>query len=265
MTNVREKMSNLIDIIKSCEKVIVAYSGGVDSTFLAKVACDTLKDKSLAVMAFLDTSPSRELNHALKMADILQLNYQSITIDQTKNKLFLHNTPKRCYHCKKVLFEKLRQLAEIEGYLQVFDGTNYDDRLKYRPGSKAAEEMSIRSPLKEAKLTKNEIRQLSKEMKIPTWNRISYTCLATRIPYGEKITLPALQRIEKAEDYLYSLGLLIFRVRHHDSLARIEVPWEKSEIILKNRKELIQIFKNIGYTNITLDLQGFRSGSMDEM
>jgi len=259
------KIKKLERILRSLESAVIAYSGGVDSTFLLKIAIDTLgKENVLAVIAKSETYPSRELKNAKLLAEDIGANYKVISTKEIDIKGYRENPINRCYFCKKELMKRLKEIAVKNRLENVIDGTNYDDRLDIRYGKKALVELGIKSPLFEAKITKNDIRSLSKELGLPTYNKPSFACLASRIPYNSIITKDRLKRIERAEDYIKKLGFKQVRVRDYDNLARIEV--EKNEIKKFLRRDTGKIqkrFNNLGYRYVTLDLEGYRTGSMN--
>ena len=258
-----EKLKN---ILQEMGGVLVAFSGGVDSTFLLKTAHEVLGKNVLAVIASSETYPQKEREEALRLAQKFNIRYKVIETKELESSDFVNNPPQRCYFCKKELFSKLKDIAEAEGIPYVLDGSNYEDTTDFRPGTKAAEELGIRSPLKEAHLRKSEIRQLSKRSSLPTWNKPSLACLSSRFPYYTKIDTKNLKQVAKAEEYLRKLGFTQVRVRHHGQIARIEIePPEFPKITEKKVKEaVIKNFKKFGYIYVALDLAGFRSGSMNE-
>lgn len=261
-----EKLTRLKNILKKINSVLVAYSGGVDSTFLLKVALDTLgKNNVFAVIAKSETYPSSEIKYAVRIAKFLGAKYSVIKTNELKDKRFVKNPVNRCYYCKKELFSRLKKIAKKLKINYVVDGSNYDDRLDFRPGSIAGKKLGIRSPLKEANITKKDIRKLSKNMGLPTWNKPSFACLSSRIPYGNKIELKVLKMIDSAEKSLKEFGFNQVRVRHHNNIARIELDSKGIKKVLKNNlsKKIAERLKKIGYTYITLDLEGYRSGSMN--
>ncbi|HUU39800.1 MAG TPA: ATP-dependent sacrificial sulfur transferase LarE [Desulfatiglandales bacterium] len=258
-------MEKLKDFFLEAGSTIIAYSGGVDSTFLLKVAADVLKDKLLAVTARSPLHPEREYSKAKKEARKLGVKFLSIATDELSLKEFIDNPPERCYWCKRELFGKLLEIAGQEDIKCVVDGSNLDDLEDFRPGRKAAEEMGIESPLCKVGLTKKEIRILSRELGLSTWNKPSFACLASRIPYGVPINQEILEVVNRAEEFLLSLGVGQLRVRHHGETARIEVEPTDMEKIINHREKILEIFRSLGYLYIVLDLGGYRSGSMNRI
>ncbi len=263
----KEKMEKLKDILKEMKSVLVAYSGGVDSSFLLKTARDTLKEKVVAVTATSLIYPKQELEEAEKTAKTLGVKHILIETKGLENAKFVENCPKRCYYCKKELFSMLKKLAREKNIEQVIDGSNLDDLKDFRPGMQAIKELEIKSPLREAGLTKDDIRILSREMGLLTWNKPSLACLSSRFPYGIKINKKDLIKIDEAELFLKKLGIAQVRVRHYQDTAKIEVlPEDISRLSENNtRKKIIRKFKQLGYIYVTLDLEGYRSGSMNEV
>jgi len=260
-----QKYERLKKIIESLEGVVIGFSGGVDSTFLLKAAHDVLGDKVLAVIATSQTYPQREIEDALKLAQELGVRFKLIETNELQDDNFRQNPPQRCYYCKKELFTKLKTIAQEKGFKWVLDGSNYDDLDDFRPGTKARDELGVRSPLQEAKLTKKDIRLLSKYFGLPTWSKPSFACLASRFPYYTPIDEEDLQRIGQAEDFLRGLGFRQVRVRHHGFLARIEVLLEEIPRLVEQKEMVVKKFKALGYRYVTIDLEGYRSGSMNEV
>jgi len=261
------KLQKLKEILAGMESVLIAYSGGVDSTFLLKVARDVLGDKVLAVTASSLTYPADEIKNAKKMAQSLGIGHLTIRTGELSNSRFTRNSLRRCYWCKRELFSKLVSLAKKYKLNYVLDGSNYDDQKDFRPGMQAALEFGIRSPLKEAGFTKDEIREHSKKLGLATWNKPSFACLASRFPYGMRITEERLKKVDKAERFLRNFGITQVRVRHYNYIARIEVLRDQMPKLFQEavRDKIVNKFKKLGYTYVTVDLQGYRSGSMTEM
>ena len=265
---IREKQKQLEEIFRSMGKVLVAFSGGVDSTLLLKVAKDTLGGGNvLAVTALSPLYPEREVTGAKRAAQELGVRHLLIESNELEIPGFSKNPANRCYFCKKELFEKLLHTAREEGIPSIVEGSTLDDEMDHRPGRKAVRELGIRSPLKEAMFTKAEVRDLSKDLGLRTWDKPSFACLASRFPYGEEITAEELRKVEEAEEFLFGLGFRQVRVRHYQSLARIEVFQEEMGRLIETllRERVVSRLKEIGYKYVTLDLQGFRSGSMNEV
>lgn len=256
------KYNHVKDILRRCESILIAFSGGVDSSFLAKVAFDLLKDKALAVTSVSPSMPKTELQQAKKIAKEIGIHHKQIETKEMENPEFIDNTYMRCFFCKSELFEELFKIARREGYQFVAYGANKDDRGDFRPGSEAAKKSGAIAPLMEAGLTKEEIRLLSKETGLSTWNKASKACLSSRIPFGEKITREKLQQIETAEDALSCLGFHQFRVRHHGDIARIEIEKDDLNKVMRGsmREKVIASVKKAGFKFITLDLEGYRTG-----
>jgi uncharacterized protein len=261
----QEKLKQLHQLLLNLKSCAIAYSGGVDSTFLIKVAYDALGDNALAVTATSSTYPVRELEDAKQYAQELGIPHIVIQSEELDIPKFSDNPPDRCYYCKKELFQKIQQIAKEHRLKTVIDGSNADDTFDYRPGARARSELQIRSPLKEVGLTKQEIRQLSASLRLKSSEKPAFACLASRFPYGVKITKERLKQVEAAEEYLFSLGIRQYRVRYHDHIARIEVSPDDFPNILAHAQKVIKRFKTLGFTYITLDLEGYRTGSLNEV
>jgi len=246
--------------------VLIAYSGGVDSTFLLKVAALTLpRERFLAVTANSPTYPKQELLKSRRMTKKLDVRHKIIKTQELKDRRFVSNTAKRCYFCKKELFSRLKSLAQKYHLKYVIDASSLSDRFDFRPGDRAKKEFRIRSPLAEARLNKKEIRCLSKTVGLPTWNQPAQACLASRIPYGKKILPSILMRVDEAEAYLKRLGFKQVRLRHYNGLCRIEVGRSEVKELFSRRKAIVKKLKKLGYHYVTLDLEGYRTGSMNEI
>ena len=266
--SVEEKFARLKEILGSMEGVVVAYSGGVDSTLLLRVAKESLGEEHvIAVTARSPLYPERELAGAKRVAQEMGVKHILIESNELEIEGFSRNPSNRCYFCKKELFEKIQNLAQKEAMSFVVEGSTLDDEKDHRPGKRAIQELGIRSPLQEARFTKKDVRELSRTLGLPTWEKPSFACLASRFPYGEEITPEGLRMVDEAEDFLFGLGFKQVRVRHYQSLARIEVyPEEMNRLMNASlREKVVNRLKEIGYRYVTLDLQGFRSGSMNEV
>ncbi len=262
-----KKFQNLKKILSEMDSILVAYSGGVDSTFVLKVAKDVLGEGVVAVTANSAVYPSEELKGAESLALKFGIRHKVIETRELSNLSFIANPEDRCYWCKRELFTELVGIAREYHLKYVLDGTNVDDGDDFRPGMQAASQLGIRSPLKEASLTKADIRSLSKGLGLPVWDKPSFACLASRFPYGMKISRENLIKVDKAERFLKQLRLTQVRVRHHDTIARIEVPGKDIPKLLdeKSRSHLVSYLKGLGYVYLTVDLEGYRTGSMNEV
>lgn len=262
-----KKLEKLKKSLEEMESVLIAFSGGCDSSFLAKVAYDVLGNRAIAVTANSELYADSEVKESKKIASEIGIKHEIISSNELEVHGFRDNPSDRCYFCKKELFSKLIEVAKKQDFRYVLDGSNFDDIDDYRPGMKAGKELNIRSPLKEVELTKVEIRQLSREFGLHTADKPAMACLASRFPYGTKIREEDLKRVEKAEEFLRDLGFAQLRVRHHGDIARIEILPEDIESLLKNgfREKIVAKFKKLGYRYITFDLEGYRTGSMNEV
>jgi uncharacterized protein len=262
----RKKFGDLQDILRGMKKVLVAFSGGVDSTFLLKTAQDVLGNDVLAVIASSATYPEREQQEALRLVEKLGVKHKVIQTKELEDPRFRNNPPERCYFCKQELFSRLKEIAAQEKIPYVCDGANFEDTFDFRPGSRAAEELGVRSPLMEARLNKSEIRGLSKMLGLPTWDKPAMACLSSRFPYHTFIDEASLRQIDAAEEYLRAKGFSQLRVRHHGVTARIEIDPEDFPAIIdrETREDIVAELKRIGYLYVALDLAGYRTGSMNE-
>jgi len=259
------KQQKLVDLLRGIGGCVIGFSGGVDSTYVFALAARVLGERALAVTATSEIHSPRELQEAMELAAQIGGRHRTIVVEALEIPAVADNAEDRCYHCKKGVFGKLRQLADEEGLPHVVDGTNVDDRGDYRPGRRAVEELGVRSPLEEAGLGKADIRELSKAMGLPTWNKPSFACLASRFPYGFKLTPENLAAVGQAEEALQDLGLRTLRVRHHGDVARLELGPEEFGLVAGGlREEVVRRVKHAGYAYVALDLQGYRTGAMNE-
>lgn len=260
-----QKYKSLKNTLRTLKKAVIAYSGGVDSTFLLKVAVDVLGAEN--IVCCLGISPSlaeSQKQTALEMAETIGIDVRQVTVSELADSSYSANKADRCFHCKSHLFGLLRKIAGAEGIDNVVCGSNFDDLDDYRPGNRAAMALNVTAPLMQAELTKDEIRQLSKQLGLKTAEMPATPCLASRVSYGVEITEQKLKQIDLAEDYLRTLGFVEFRVRHHDNTARIEVHEKDIQKVIDSREKILTHLKSLGFKYIALDLQGFRSGSLNE-
>jgi uncharacterized protein len=259
------KFEKLLSILREMQSAVLAFSGGVDSTFLVKAAKESAI-RFLAVTAYSETMPESELKIAEDMAKLIGADHRVIRTNELDNPDFARNPANRCFYCKDELFLKLLNIANAEGYGFVIDGSNADDLTDWRPGRQAAAKHRVRSPLVEAGLSKNEIRELSKAMGLPTWSKPASPCLSSRFPYGIEITKDALKRVEMSEEFLKGLGFSELRVRSYNDTARIEVKPDEIDRLLDKeaRESIVSQLKRLGFKHVAVDMEGFRSGKLNE-
>jgi uncharacterized protein len=265
--NTTDKLKKLKYILSDMKKVVVAYSGGVDSSFLLKVAADTLGSVNVrAVLAISPTYPSREYEKAMETASAIGIDVDIISTKETEDPKFKNNPVDRCYFCKHELFTKIAGYINSGDFINMIDGSNMDDLSDHRPGKKALREKQVRSPLQEAGLTKSEIRQLSRELGLKTWNKDALACLSSRFPYGESIDLQKLQMVDEAENFLSDLGFTNIRARHEKNTLRIEITPSQIQRFADDslRLAIVSRMKELGYHYVSIDLEGYRQGSLNE-
>lgn len=266
-SDVQLKYKKLRKSLKDLGKVVIAFSGGVDSSLLLRVAQDVLGDNVLAIIASSEVYPEKEIEEALALVKNMKVRFKHVTTHELDNPDFYNNPPRRCYFCKSELFSLIIEIGKKEGFDCVLDGANADDTMDFRPGTKAAAELGVRSPLRDAGLTKDEIREISRFLDLPTWDKPSMACLASRFPYNRKIDRRSLKQVGEAEEFLRDKGFTQLRVRFHGETARIELLQEEISRLYDAvlRKEIVDAFKSLGFSYVTLDLQGYRTGSMNEV
>jgi uncharacterized protein len=259
------KYARLQAILHEMGSVVVGLSGGVDSTLLVRVAHEVLGERCLAVIGESEAFPQGEIEEAKRLAEQIGVRVRIVRTHELSNPLFQVNRPDRCYHCKTELFGILRRVADEEGIPWIADGSHLDDTGDYRPGMRAAQAFGVRAPLLEAGFRKADIRALAKALGLPIWDKPSFACLASRFPYGMRITRERLAQVDQAERFLRDLGFRQVRVRHHDAIARIEVPPEEFPRLLQHTESIVAKLKSLGYTYVALDLEGYRSGKMNDL
>ncbi|HUI45889.1 MAG TPA: ATP-dependent sacrificial sulfur transferase LarE [Nitrospirota bacterium] len=263
---IERKWAHLKALLHDMQSAVLAYSGGVDSSLLLRAASEVMGSHLIAVTAVSATYPAGELSAAEEFARSQGVMHRVLHTEELDSESFVRNNRDRCYHCKKELFEKLRQMAESEDISAVIEGSNTDDLRDYRPGRKAAQEFSVRSPLVEAGISKAEVRELARTLNLAVWDKPSLACLSSRIPYGTRITPEILEKIQSAEDQMRVFGFRQVRVRHHGKIARIELSFADFGLLLKDEMAawVTAALKKLGYTYVCLDLEGYRTGSMNE-
>ncbi len=264
---VAQKLEQLKNLFEQMEKALIAYSGGVDSTLVAKIAYDVLGERALAVTAVSPSLLPEELEEAKLQADFIGIKHELVKTDEMNNPNYTSNPINRCYFCKSELHDTLKPIAIQRGYPYVVDGVNADDLKDYRPGIAAAKERGARSPLAEVGVTKAEVREISRKLGLSWWDKPAQPCLSSRFPYGEEITISKLQRVGRAEVYLKQLGYHNLRVRSTGDTARIELPTEQIQtfVLETDLSKLIKTFQDFGFTYVTLDLEGYRSGKLNRV
>jgi len=263
---IEQKWDRLRTLLRGMKHAVLAYSGGVDSSLLLRATAEIMGPRLIAVTAVSETYPPGELEAAKELARTLGVTHRVIHTEELASEEFTLNSPERCYFCKKELYGKLKKIAEAEGICCILDGSNTDDLDDFRPGRKAAEEFSVRSPLVESGLSKSDVRELARFLNLPVWDKPSLACLSSRIPYGTRITPDILKTVQTAEDHLREIGFRQVRVRHHGTIARIEIEREDFQRLLSDDAvlKITAALKGLGYTYVCLDLEGYRTGSLNE-
>ncbi|MGA7669024.1 MAG: ATP-dependent sacrificial sulfur transferase LarE [Nitrolancea sp.] len=260
----QQKLDDLRHVLSELESVVVAYSAGVDSTLVLRVAHDVLGENVFAATGLSDTYPEEEMAEARALAQELGVEHVMMRTEELTDPRYAMNSHQRCFFCKNELYGKLRELADERGVMHIVDGTNADDVGDHRPGLRAAREIGVRSPLQEVGMTKDEIREISNELGLRTWDKPAFACLSSRFPYGTPITVEKLKQVATAERAIRELGFRGFRVRHHDTVARLEVDPDDFPRVVELHSEIVAKLRAAGYRFVTLDLQGYRSGSLNE-
>ena len=256
---------SLKSYLEQFDSAVIALSGGVDSSLVAKIAFDVFGSKAVAVISASESLPESERRLAVQLCSDIGIPFREIKTTELQDATYRANDGNRCFVCKSYLYQELQAFAEQNGYDVVLDGANADDLADYRPGRQAAREHNVKSPLAELGISKSQVREIAKELELPNWNKPASACLASRIPYGTEVTRETLVQVEQAEEILRDAGFLQFRVRHHDSVARIEIPPDEFSRIVDARESITAQMKQLGYKFVSLDLDGFRSGSMNEL
>ena len=260
-----EKEQRLVELLRACESVLVSFSGGVDSTYLLKIAHDTLGAKAVAATGLSQTYAAEEMEDARQIAADIGAKHLFVDTAELTDPRYADNTHQRCFFCKTELYSRLAAAARDNGLSFVVDGSNADDLDDFRPGLRAARDLGVRSPLQEVGLTKNDVRALSQRLNLRTWDKPAVACLSSRFEYGDPITVEKLRLVAAAESAIRSLGFRGFRVRHHDTIARIELPSDQFTAAVERADEIVDKVRGAGYRHVVLDLAGYRTGSMNEV